>query len=494
MSMSDEFYDRLGVRPFINCCGTRTVHGGSLMLPQVREAMTRAAGRFVNLNELILAAGRRIAELTGAESALVTSGGAASLVAATAAAMTRGDPERMLRLPNTDGLPSRVVMPRGARFTYDHAIRTTGARVVEVADRAAMAEALRAGVAMVATIGTKDADLPIRLEDCVAIAEPLGIPVLIDAASEHLENPDPYLARGASFVAYSGGKYLKGPQSTGLLLGKRHWIEAARLNASPHHAIGRPMKISKEEVAGLLAAVEHWADGRDHRAEKARWTRDLETIAALVGKVGTVTAEIQIPAKSHEQVPRLRIAWERERIGLGGLELRELLLAHDPKIMLDDRGATDRSVFILPFNLEPGEAEIVGAAIAKALATAPPSPSAAGEPPALDLSGLWMVEIAFAAERTPHRVRFRQSGSRLDGTHTTLDLVAPLTGTIAGNHVAFSSLHPYEGSNLSYAFSGTIAGEGMSGTVLLGTSGDSAPGPLNMREFGSASWEARRLG
>jgi len=493
--MSDELYERLGVRPFINCCGTRTVHGGSLMLPAVRKAMVDAAGRFVNLNELILASGRRIAALTGAEAALITSGGAASLVAATAAAMTKGDPERMLRLPNSDGMPAQVVMPKGARFTYDHAIRTAGARVVEVADRKAMAEALRSGTAMVATIGTKDADLPIRLDECVALAEPLGIPVLIDAASEHLERPNPYLSRGASFVAYSGGKYLKGPQSTGLLLGKRQWIEAARLNASPHHAIGRPMKISKEEVAGLLAAVEFWAEGRDHEAEKARWTGDLETIARLTREVGSVTAEIEVPAKSHEQVPRLRIAWDRGRVGVGGLDLRELMLAHEPKIMLDDRGATDRSIFILPFNLEPGEAEIVGRAIARALATATPSPRpVVDEPPAADLTGLWAVEIAFAAERTPHRVRLRQSGTRLEGTHTTLDLVAPASGTITGSRVAFLSLHPYEGSNLSYAFTGAVANGAMSGTVLLGTSGDSAPGPLKMREFGSATWDARRLG
>ena len=491
--MSQDPYVRLGVRPFINCCGTRTVHGGSLMLPEVVEAMNQAAQHFVNLTELMLAAGRRIALLTDAESALVTSGGAASLVAATAGAITQGDPERMLRLPDTAGLPHRVVMPAGARFTYDHAIRTTGAEVVEVADRAAMAAALRTGTALVATIGTKDAELPIRLEECVALAGPLGIPVLVDAASEHLERHDPYLARGASFVAYSGGKYLKGPQSTGLLLGKRPWIEAARLNASPHHAIGRPMKISKEEVMGLLAAVEFWADGRDHKAEHARWTTDLETISALVRKVGTVTAEIIASSKAHEQVPKLRIAWDRERIGVGGLDLRELLLAHNPRIMLDDRGASDRSVFILPFNLGPGEAGIVGTAIAQALASAKPSPAAAVEPPALDLTGLWEVAIAFAAETTPHRVRFRQSAARLEGTHATLDLVGPLTGTIAGSHVAFASLHPYEGSNLSYAFSGTIADGRMAGTVLLGTSGDSAPGPLNMREFGTASWTARRL-
>ena len=492
--MSDDIYTRLGVRPFINCCGTRTVHGGSLMLPQVTKAMVEGSHRFVSLNELILASGRRIAELTGAEAALVTSGGAASLVAATAGAMTKGDPERMLRLPDTSGLPAKVVMPEGARFTYDHAIRTTGARVVEVGDRKTLDAELRSGVAMIATIGTKDADLPLKLEDCVAAAAPRDIPVLVDAASEHLEKPSPYLARGASYVAYSGGKYLKGPQSTGLLLGKRHWIEAARLNAAPHHAIGRPMKVSKEEVLGLLAAVEFWAGGRDHTAEKAKWTRDLEIIAGHVRRIAGVSADLLPPSKSHEQAPRLKVAWDRTRIGIDGLSLRELLLALDPKIMLDDRGATENSVFVLPFSLEPGEAEVVGSAIAKALDTTPAAKAVEAETPIGDVTGLWIVEIVFAAETTPHRVRLRQSGGTLEGVHATLDLVGPLTGTIAGAHVAFASLHPYEGSKLSYAFTGTLTDGRMSGTVLLGTSGDSAPGPLNMREFGSASWQAYRLG
>jgi len=485
-------YDSLGVHPFINCCGTRTVHGGSLMPTDVVEAMSRAADRFVNLNELIRAAGRRIAELTGAESALVTSGAAASLIAATAGAMTKGDPERMLALPRADGLPRRVLMPMGARFTYDHAIRTAGAEIVEVADVAALESELRQGVAMVATIGTKDADLPIRLEQLAAAARAHGVPVLIDAASEHLERPVPYLARGASLVAYSGGKYLRGPQSTGLLLGAREWIEAARLNAAPHHAIGRPMKISKEEVVGILTAVEHWASGRDHNAERARWFDDLAEIARLVTAAPGVEAELLPPGKAHEQVPRLRIAWDRGVVGLDGLGLRDVLLEGRPKIMLDDRGATERSVFILPFNLQPGEATKVGRCIAVALAAAPARPNPAPKPPAADLSGGWTIEIDFAAERGRHRLTLSQDGARLAGEHATRRLVAPVRGSIAGTAVEFASLHPFEGSNLSYAFTGTLAGEEMSGTVLLGTSGDSAPGPLNMREFGSAAWRARR--
>ncbi len=491
---ANDVYARLGIQPFINCCGTRTVHGGSLMHPVVVAAMAEVADRFVNLNELILAAGRRIAELTGAESALITSGAAAALIAATAAAMTKGDPERMLALPKADGLPRRVLMPKGARFTYDHAIRTAGAEIVEVADAAALAAALKAGAAMVATIGTKDTELPIRLEELAALARPYGVPVLIDAASEHLGRPVPYLARGATFVAYSGGKYLRGPQSTGLLLGQRAWIEAARLNAAPHHAIGRPMKISKEEVVGILTAVEHWATGRNHATDQARWSDDLAEIARLVMRAAGVGTEILPPGKPHEQVPRLRVSWDRGRVGLDGLGLREVLLNGRPRIMLDDRGSTESSVLILPFNLMPGEAAQVGSAIAAALAASPSASAQAPAPPAADLAGEWLVEIDFAADRGRHRLTLRQDAGRLAGSHATLGLEAPVAGTIAGTAVAFTSLHPYEGANLSYAFSGTIAGGGMSGTVLLGTSGDSAPGPLNMREFGSAAWHARRAG
>ena len=490
----NDLYARLDIRPFINCCGTRTVHGGSLMRPVVVAAMAEAADRFVNLNELVIAAGRRIAELTGAESALVTAGAAAARIAATAAAMTKGDPERMLALPKADGLPRRVLMPKGARFTYDHAIRTAGAQIVEVDDAAALDAALAQGAAMIATIGTKDANLPIRLEQLAAIARPHGVPILVDAASEHLERPVPYLARGASFVAYSGGKYLRGPQSTGLLLGQSAWIEAARLNAAPHHAIGRPMKISKEEVIGILTAVEHWAAGRDHAAEQTQWYDDLAEIARLVTAVEGVTTELLPPGGPHEQVPRLRIAWDRGQVGLDGLGLRERLLEGRPRIMLDDRGATESSVFLLPFSLEAGEAMLVGRAIAAALAAAPPGAAPAPVPPAADLSGQWLVEIDFAADRGRHRLALRQDGMRLSGRHATLRLEAPIDGTIAGNAFAFASLHPFEGANLSYAFTGTLTGEEMSGTVLLGTSGDSAPGPLNMREFGSAAWRARREG
>jgi hypothetical protein len=181
-------------------------------------------------------------------------------------------------------------------------------------------------------------------------------------------------------------------------------------------------------------------------------------------------------------------------VGLDGLGLREVLLKGQPTIMLDDRGATERSVFILPFSLQPGEATQVGRAIAAALTKTAPQPARAPEAPASDLSGRWTVEIDFAAERGRHRLNLRQDRAILSGEHATHRLIAPVNGSIVGKAVEFASLHPFEGSNLSYAFNGTLSGEEMTGTVLLGTSGDSAPGPLNMREFGSTTWRARRDG
>src|SRR5437667_293545 len=220
-------YVVLGVRPFINCCSVRTMHGGSLMLPQVRDAMAEASRHFVNLDELMEAAGQRLAELTGAEWGIVTCGSAAAVALGTAACIAGNDPVKMLRLPFTDGMVNRVIMPRNHRFAYDQAIRMAGAHVVEIGSRAELDVALAEPVAMMAVLGNQEASSKVRLEELVAAARPRGIPVMVDAASEQLERPVPYLARGADLAVYSGGKYLRGPQTSGLLLGSKALIQAA---------------------------------------------------------------------------------------------------------------------------------------------------------------------------------------------------------------------------------------------------------------------------
>ena len=489
-------YADIGVRPFINCCGARTIHGGSIMLPEAVRAMQAAAGAFVNIDELMAAAGRRIAELTGAEAAIVTCGGSAGLTHATAACVAGADPELMLRLPDTRGMRRRVVMPRGQRFTYDHAIRAVGVDIVEVESVVELERALDGPVAMVALLGSKEAEDALSVEVVARHARPRGVPIVVDAASEHLERPNPHLARGASLVAYSGGKFLRGPQPTGLLLGERSLVEAAWKNSAPHHAFGRMMKVGKEEVMGLLAALEVWAaGGRDPEHESRKWHRDLQTIGRAVEGIATVTTRILPPAGPAERVPRLEIRWDGARMGVGGLDLRRRLLDREPRIMLDDRGATAGSVFILPFSLQPGEAEIVGERLRAELAAAAPEarePAVAAA--AAEIAGDWRLTIAFIRGQSEHELRLRQDGARLTGVHRTAALESTLTGRLEGESIAFESAHPFQGTSLVYRFTGTVADGQMAGAVALGTEGTSAPGPLNRREFGEATWRATRCG
>jgi D-glucosaminate-6-phosphate ammonia-lyase len=316
-------YLALGVRPFINCCSVRTMHGGSLMLPQVRAAMDQASRQFVNLDELMEAAGQRLAQLTGAEWGLVTCGSAAAVALASAACIAGNDPVRMLRLPFTDGWVNRVILPKNQRFAYDQAIRMVGAHIVEIDSIADLDAALAEPVAMVAILGTNEEKSNVRLEQIAARVKPLGIPILVDAASEHLQRPSPWLTRGADMVIYSGGKFLRGPQTSGLLLGNKKLVQAAWRNASPHQAFGRPMKVSKEDVVGVLAAVEYWLEERDEATELRHWHDDLQIIARHVAQVPGVSSEVLEPS-GVVRVPVLRVHWDH--IPLDGQGLRQRLL------------------------------------------------------------------------------------------------------------------------------------------------------------------------
>src|SRR3984957_8241600 len=273
--MNTNPYLALGVRPFINCCSVRTMHGGSLMLPQVREAIDAASRQFVNLDELMAAASKRIAELTGAESGIVTCGSAAAVALGTAACVAGNDPAKMLRLPFTDGMVNRVIIPAKQRFAYDQAVRMCGCKIVEIETRADLEEALQQPVALVVLLGKQEHLTGVRLEEIASVCKPKGIPIMVDAASEHIERPSSWLVRGADLVIYSGGKFLRGPQTSGLLLGNKRLVEAAWRNGSPHQALGRPMKVSKEDIIGVVTALEMWFGDRDRVAERQKWYDDL---------------------------------------------------------------------------------------------------------------------------------------------------------------------------------------------------------------------------
>ncbi len=482
-------YLALGVRPFINCCSVRTMHGGSLMLPRVRAAVDAASRQFVNLDELMEAAGRRLAELTGAEWGIVTCGSAAAVALASAACIAGNDPVRMLRLPFTDGWVNRVILPKNQRFAYDQAIRMVGARIVEINSAADLEAALREPVAMVAILGINEEFSKIRLEEIVTRVKPLGIPILVDAASEHLQRPSPWLERGADMVIYSGGKFLRGPQTSGLLLGKKNLVQAAWRNASPHQAFGRPMKVSKEDVIGVLVAVEYWLNERDEAAELQHWYDDLQEIARRVATVPGTSSEV-IDPKSVVRVPVLRVKWDG--IALDGMQLRQRLLEGSPRIMIDDTAATANSVTIDPFQFQPGEAAQVGQSIADTL-NAAHNLQPATEPQAqADVSGTWEVRVQFLHGERRHRLRLQQQGSQLRGSQQSEQFESNVIGKLAAQrvHMQFETRH--EGSAIAYRFEGTVTDGRMQGDVFLGSATDHHRGPVNLSQFGKGQWEAMR--
>jgi L-seryl-tRNA(Ser) seleniumtransferase len=492
MTANSNPYLALGVRPFINCCSVRTIHGGSLMLPQVREAMAEASRWFVNLDELMEAAGRRLAELTGAEWGVVTCGSAAAVALGAAACVAGNDPVKMLRLPFTEGMVNRVIIPRTQRFAYDQAVRMAGCHIVEIDTREELDQALCEPVAMVVLLGKQEHLCPVRLEEFAAIMKPRGIPIMVDAASEHLERPSPWLERGADLVIYSGGKFLRGPQTSGLLLGSKRLVEAAWRNASPHQALGRPMKVSKEDVVGVLTAVEYWFQERDRRAERQKWYDDIAVIGERVERLSGVRGEV-IEPEGVDLVPRLRLSWDRAKYPIDGLGLRQQALDGEPRIMLDDNSATQNAIEIDPFQLQPGEAAQIGDAIASMLAASRRNATEQTSPTAVALAGEWEMQVEFLHGARRHRLTIEQRGADLAGRQRSAGFEGPVEGSLAGDAVRLAFTSRYEGSTISYLFDGEVRDGRMSGTALLGAASDQNAGIVNRSQFGAGRWRAQRI-
>jgi L-seryl-tRNA(Ser) seleniumtransferase len=438
------------------------------------------------------AASRRIAELTGAESGIVTCGSAAAVALGTAACVAGNDPVKMLRLPFTDGMVNRVIIPAKQRFAYDQAVRMCGCQIVEIETRADLEEALQQPVALVVLLGKQEHLTSVRLEEIATVCKPKGIPIMVDAASEHIERPSPWLARGADLVIYSGGKFLRGPQTSGLLLGDKKLVEAAWRNGSPHQALGRPMKVSKEDIIGVLAALEYWFGERDAGAERGKWDADCATIAARVAQIPGVTSEIVEPA-GVDRVPRLKIEWDRERYPLDGLGLRGRVLEGEPRVMLDDNSATGHSIAIDPFQLQPGEAGQVGDAVVAALLVAAQAERAPARASALTIAGNWELRVEFLQGARTHRLNLEQQGADLSGHQKSAQFDGPVEGALDADVVRFSFEQRYEASRLCYRFEGRIKDGGMAGTVVLGAASDQNGGIVNRGQFGTGEWRAKRV-
>ena len=297
LSFGADMYQSIGVRPLINCKGVFTSLSGSLMLPEVRQAMAQASRNFVHIDELMEAVSPRLAAITGAEWGIVASGATAALTHATSACITGGDPEKIRRLPDLTSLKNEVIVPSYSRNVYDHAVRMLGVKMLNVENEQELRTAFSSRTAMVLVMAKKRSTEdrgPFGLPVIANIAHQRGVPVLVDAAADNLTIPNAQLTRGADLVAYSGGKALRGPQSTGLLLGRKDLVKAAWANSAPHHAFGRPMKVGKEDIMGLLAAVEMWVR-RDHEAEFNTWIGWLNEMATSVKRVPGVKTELRKP-------------------------------------------------------------------------------------------------------------------------------------------------------------------------------------------------------
>jgi L-seryl-tRNA(Ser) seleniumtransferase len=486
LRIGPDIYQSIGVRPVINCRGTFTVFGGSLELPQVRAAQVAAAQHYVQLDELAEGIGKRLAELTGAEWGMVPSGCAAGLAHATAACVAGGNPDLHVHIPNLAGFPKdEVVIPVHSRNEYDAAVRSIGVRIVEVADAEQYQAALGPRVAMVYVLAGPQAESgPLNYDTLYSLARKCNVPVLVDAAAEELTVPNVHLKRGATLVGYSGGKCIRGPQTTGLILGRKDLVQAAWIHSAPHHGYGRSMKVGKEEAMGLLAAVEMWFQ-RDHQAEWNQWTSWLENISNRVSSIDGVTASIRQPEGLSNHTPSLNIRWSTAKIGMTGEEVSQVLFTSEPRITLaggGGRGASpgDTGVSITPYMMQPGEEKIVAERLHAVLSSAPKAAPAPEKPPIGDVTGEWDVHIEYVASASNHLLYLHQNGNQVEGTHQGDFIARDLFGDIKGDRVKFTSnTTERHGEALTYTFSGTLSGDNMEGNLDLG-------------EYLHAKWTAAR--
>lgn len=472
-----ELYTSIGVRPLINAKGTFTIVSGSLSLPEVKQAMDEASRNYVHLDELMEGVSKRLAELTKAEWGIVTAGCAAAMTHFTAASIAGSNPERMQRLPDLTGMKSEVIIPNYSRNVYDHAIRMLGVKIVNVGTPAELEAAFNEKTAMCYILAGPGDEGPLGTAAVSAAARKRGVPVLVDAAAEILTIPNIHLQRGATAVAYSGGKCLRGPQAAGLLLGEKKILQAAWLNSAPHHAFGRSLKVGKEEIMGMLAAVEAWTR-RDYKAEFRMWEGWLEGIAKKVSTVSGVQTRISQPNGLSNHAPGLRIEWDPQKIGISGVELSKVLLDTEPRIILG--GAGENFISMNPYMMQPGDEQVVASRIHAVLAKPPKiDRPAAPSGPLAQIAGIWDVEMEYSHGSAAHQFAFEQKEGSLAGIHKGETLAGDLMGTVAGNQVKFRSSHRYEGTRLGYEFEGALNGDTLSGTVDMG-------------EYGIARWTAKR--
>ena len=357
-------YSALGVKRVISASGSTTAYGGTKTRPEIHDAMNKASRMMVSLDDLNRAASRIIADATGAEAGFVASGAAGGLVLQAAAVIAGSDPAMMDRLPNTTGMKNEIIIHKSHRFPYDQCYTSVGAKFVEIGDgrrcqpwqlEAAFTENTAAVAYLFSPFITRRS---IPFPEVCEIAHSYGVPVIVDAASmlPPRTNLRRFTAEGADMVIYSGGKAVRGPQGTGILCGREDLIDAAFANAAPHQFIGRGMKVAKEEIVGLLRAIQIFVD-EDEEAEMARYTSMAQQVVDALAEVSGLRVSLE-----HDEfnylVPHAVMRFTREWRGPGRNEVYQAMVAGDPPIYLHDIFDPDE-LAVDPLNLDDEELEIV---------------------------------------------------------------------------------------------------------------------------------------
>lgn len=474
---TDNLYTSIGVRPILNARGTFTIISGSQSLPEVKQAMFEASQYYVQMDELMAAVGAEIATHMGAPSAIVTTGCEAAIAVATVACICGTDPERAQAMPYIKAR-NQVIIPKYSRNPYDFGVRMSGPEIVEIETDEELRSKIGEHTAMIYLLsGPRAFKEPLSIKSVCAIAKEKNIPVFVDAAAEEPIVPNIHLAAGATFVGYSGGKCMRGPQAAGVLLGPKDLCAAAFWNAAPHHNWGRALKVGKEEAMGMLAAVRMWYK-RDHQAEQKQWLDWDNYIADAVKDIPSVTTEIHMPDEDlSNRAPTLSIHWDAAKVGITGTELVEKLDQGTARILVagghgsrPDKMAS--SVGIMPYMMQPGDYKIVAETISKYLR----NPGHYDNPPVYtgptaDLAGTWNVTINYVRGTGEQQFILQQDGSTLSGEQKGEIFNAVFHGKVDADHVMLASVMPANGYQISFVFTGVVTGNHFSGDVSLGEYG-----------------------
>jgi uncharacterized pyridoxal phosphate-dependent enzyme len=362
-------YEELGVTTVINCEGTMTMLGGSLLRPELEAVMAMAGRHFVSIPELEVAAGKRIAEmlkLPDGYTALVTSGAAAAIQSGLAGILTGDDEAKIRQLPDLTGMKSEVIIQKSHRNPFDHQLRSTGIKLIEIETREQLRQAVNDRTAMMHFTNFANGAGEIKVDEWVKLARQYNVPCMNDAAADtppvsHLWD---YTSMGYDLVTFSGGKAMRGPQCAGLLIGRKELVANALLNNSPHEdTLGRSQKVGKEEIIGMVKALELYLK-EDHDALAREWQERLARIAGEITKIPGVTTAFYTPDIANH-VPHMQITWDA-KVSLTPEQVPKLLRSSKPAIVMTV--GEDRPGLVMnSFMLQPGEDKIVAEQLSRIL-------------------------------------------------------------------------------------------------------------------------------